>query len=500
MTERILRANGVDLCVDTLGTPADPAVLLVAGASGSLLSWPDGFCARLADGGRYVIRYDHRDTGRSVTYPPGEPGYGFEDLVADAVGVLDALAVSRANVVGISMGAGIAQSLALDFADRVASLTLIATSPAGPNEPGLPPIAPALAEHFAAGGTPAPDWTDRDAVIEHLVAARRPFAGPRPVDDDEARAEAGRVVDRARDIASAANHFRVSGGEPTRPRLGAITAPTLVLHGDADPLLPPGHGEAMAREVPGARLVLLEDTGHELPPGVWDVVVPAIIEHSAVAKPSRDEVLSRIRRLGSTDSGTAFEQLYAAASRGEVDVPWHREEPHRLILERFADVDGTGKRALVVGAGYGQDAGFLAGLGFDTLGFDISPTAVAQARQRFPAARFEVADLLDPPADWAGAFDVVVEVLIAQTLPAGVRPTAIAHVRRFVAPGGTLVLLAHGREDDEPETGPPWPLVRAEVESYAADDLRAVRVDRAGALWWAEFRRGPAASSSGAVS
>ncbi|MEV8442818.1 alpha/beta hydrolase [Actinosynnema sp. NPDC051121] len=305
MTERIVRANGVDLCVETLGTPADPAVLLIAGATGSMLSWADGFCARLADGGRYVIRYDHRDTGRSVTYPPGEPGYGFPDLAADAVGVLDALAVARAHLVGISMGGGLAQLVALDFADRVASLTLIATSPAGPNAPDLPPMSPALLEHFAAGAPPAPDWTDRDAVVEYLVEAERPYAGPRPVDVEAARAVAGRVFDRARDVAASANHFQAGGGESWRSRLGAIAVPTLVLHGDVDPLTPPGHGEAMAREVPGARLLLLEDTGHELPPGVWDVVVPAIVAHTDSAKPSGDEVLTRIRRLGAVDGGTA---------------------------------------------------------------------------------------------------------------------------------------------------------------------------------------------------
>ncbi|MFD1147163.1 hypothetical protein [Saccharothrix hoggarensis] len=120
------------------------------------------------------------------------------------------------------------------------------------------------------------------------------------------------------------------------------------------------------------------------------------------------------------------------------------------------------------------------------------------ATARFPGARFVVADLLDPPAEWWGAFDVVVEALIAQSLPASMRPTGIAHVRRFVAPGGTLHVLASARDDGDVVEGPPWPLVRAEVGSYADDDLRAVLIDRTGNRWWAEFRRpeasGPEAS------
>ncbi|WP_051772878.1 alpha/beta fold hydrolase [Saccharothrix sp. NRRL B-16314] len=284
MTERIVQANGVDLCVETFGSPTDPAVLLIAGSTGSMLSWADGFCARLAAGSRYVIRYDHRDTGRSATWPAGAPGYGFPDLAADAVGVLDAVGVARAHVVGISMGGGISQLVALDFPERVASLTLMSTSPGGPGEPGLPAIAPALLEHLAAGGTPEPDWADRDAVVGYLVESQRPFAGPRPVDVAAAREVAGRVFDRARDISASGNHFRIGGGESWRDRLGSIAVPVLVVHGDVDPLLPLGHAEAMVREVPVARLLVLEDTGHELPEGVWDVLVPALVEHTGATE------------------------------------------------------------------------------------------------------------------------------------------------------------------------------------------------------------------------
>ncbi|MBB5959227.1 pimeloyl-ACP methyl ester carboxylesterase [Saccharothrix tamanrassetensis] len=280
MTEQILRVNGVDLCAETFGSPADPAVLLIMGSTGSMDLWEDDFCDRLAAHGRFVIRYDHRDTGRSVAYPPGEPGYTFPDLVEDAVGVLDAHDVDRAHVVGLSMGGGIAQLLAVDHPDRVATLTLISTSPSGPNDPTLPPMHPSLSAHFAAGGTPEPDWTSRDSVIDYLVAANRPFQGPRPVDEDAARALAGRVFDRSPHIASSANHFRVGGGEPWRARLGGIGVPTLVVHGDVDPLLPPGHAEALVAEIPGARLLVLPETGHELPAGVRDLFIEHLVAHT----------------------------------------------------------------------------------------------------------------------------------------------------------------------------------------------------------------------------
>ena len=279
--ERIVRANGVELGGETFGDEEDPAILLVAGAASSMDWWEDEVCELLASGGRFVVRFDLRDTGRSVTYPPGEPGYGGLDLVADAVGILDALGIARAHVVGISMGGGIAQRLALDHSDRVASLTLMSTST---GDPDLPPMSAELAAAFA--DPTVPDWTDREAVIDYIVGGLRPFAGSYGVDEGRARAIASRIVDRTTDIASTmTNHWILEGGgEPMRPRLGEIAVPTLVLHGTDDPLFPLAHGEALAVEIPGARLVPLPGVGHEHPPApVWDLVVTAILEHTAAA-------------------------------------------------------------------------------------------------------------------------------------------------------------------------------------------------------------------------
>jgi pimeloyl-ACP methyl ester carboxylesterase len=282
--ERIVRANGVDLCVQTFGEPSEPAILLIAGSTSSLEGWPEEFCVRLAAASRFVIRYDHRDTGRSTSYPPGEPGYTGSDLRADALGILDALGVARAHLVGVSMGGGMAQVLAIEHPDRVASLTLIATS-SGPAD-DLPPVVPELRAFFD-NPPPEPDWSDRAAVIDYMVAGELPFRGVVGWDEAERRATAARVMDRTVNLKSSlSNHWIMIGGdddgERLRPRLGRITAPTLVIHGTRDPLFPFPHGEALAAEIPGARLLPLEGVGHEVPPRpTWPTVLTALVAHTA---------------------------------------------------------------------------------------------------------------------------------------------------------------------------------------------------------------------------
>lgn len=275
---RLIRANDVDLCVQTFGDADAPAILLIAGAASPMDWWDDELCERLATGPRLVIRYDHRDTGQSVSYPAGAPDYDGGDLVADAVGILDELGIERAHLVGISMGGGIAQVLALDYPTRVASLTLISTSPGGPD---LPPMSAELKSHFD-NPPPPPDWSDRRAVTDYIVEDARAFAGSRGPDEQRLRAVAGRIVDRTRNIeATYTNHWLLGGGAPLRPRLGNIAAATLVLHGTDDPLFPYAHAEALAAEIPGATLRPLAGVGHETPPpATWDEVVAAILDHT----------------------------------------------------------------------------------------------------------------------------------------------------------------------------------------------------------------------------
>ncbi len=267
MTERMIDADGALLCTEAFGDPAHPPVLLIMGMAASMLWWEDNFCTALAAGGRFVIRYDHRDTGRSTTCPPGRPDYSGDDLVADAAHVLDGYGIANAHVVGVSMGGALVQLLALDFPDRVASLVLMSTSPAGP-APDLPP--PTDAYRALAAEAPA------DPVAEVRV-----LNGDRPFDEARVRSLVARDIARARNPESAQNHMLLEGGEPWRDRLGTIAVRTLVIHGTADALFPLGHGRALADEIPGARLLVLDGAGHVLDPADHERVVRAILDHTS---------------------------------------------------------------------------------------------------------------------------------------------------------------------------------------------------------------------------
>ena len=282
----MIEANGVELCTEPFGDPADPPILLVMGVGASMLWWEKGFCRMLAEGGRFVIRYDHRDTGRSVAYEPGAPEYTGADLVADAVGVLDAYGIAAAHVVGVSAGGAFAQLLALAFPQRVLSLVLISTSPATAGERGLPPATERYRQFLT---TAEVNWADEGSVIEYLVDYSRALAGgSRAFDEGSARELIRRDVERARDIAASENHAAITDGDGSRRPLSAIAVPTLVIHGSADPVFPLAHGEALAREIPAATLLPLEGAGHGVDRADWEIIIRAILAHTALGNGDRD--------------------------------------------------------------------------------------------------------------------------------------------------------------------------------------------------------------------
>jgi pimeloyl-ACP methyl ester carboxylesterase len=279
VAERMVEVNGVELCTEPFGEPADPPVLLVMGLGASMLWWDEGFCRMLADGGRFVIRYDHRDTGRSTTYEPGRPGYSGADLVADAAGVLDVFGLRAAHVVGVSAGGAMAQLVALEFADRVLSLVLISTSLAVPVDRDLPPPTREFGRFVAEV---AVDWSDRESVIEYLAGYCRLLAGgQRPFDEAACRDLLRRDVDRADSLASLQNHDVMAHDDGPHPPLSSIAVPTLVIHGTADPMFPLAHGQALAEAIPDATLLRLDGAGHGVDRADWPTIVPEILLRTA---------------------------------------------------------------------------------------------------------------------------------------------------------------------------------------------------------------------------
>jgi SAM-dependent methyltransferase len=212
-----------------------------------------------------------------------------------------------------------------------------------------------------------------------------------------------------------------------------------------------------------------------------------------------DEAANRsgIQAVADGEPTRWFEEIWSAGVRDEIDMPWDRRAPNPLIVDRVGAL--AGRRAVVIGAGLGADAEFLAGRGYETVAFDIAESAVSAARQRYPRSSvdYRTANLLHLPAELVGVFDLVVEVYTVQALPQSVRPQAVAGVRRLLAPGGVIIAVQMVRETGELVTPhPPWLLDRAEMESFAADDVAMVDLSTAPptkpggrGYWVAELRR-----------
>lgn len=286
--EDFVRANGITLCWDSFGEPADPPLLLVMGMGAQMVGWDDDFCAMLAAQGYWVIRFDNRDAGRSTRFDhagvpdvtvamtrawlrrPVAAPYLLDDMANDAIGLLDALGIKRAHLVGASMGGGIAQTLAIRRPERVLSLTSIMSTTGDPDLPQ--PKLWALSAMFK------PTPRERDAYIEHYVKTWRILrANAFPEEEARDRARAVRNFERGLNPAGAARQLVAILASGSRRRaLRNVRIPTLVIHGDADPLVPLAAGVDTAEQVPGAELLVLEGMGHALPMRLWPGIAEGI--------------------------------------------------------------------------------------------------------------------------------------------------------------------------------------------------------------------------------
>jgi len=274
MAETTVTANGIRLWYETFGGASDPPVLLIMGLGAQAISWDETFCRRLADGGRYVIRYDNRDVGLSQWFDDDSTPYTLNEMADDAVGLLDALGITRAHVVGVSMGGMIAQVVAITHPERVLTLTsIMSTTGAGDVEPPTPEALAVLT------ALPGETFEER---LDQAMRTRRLLHGPRfDWDEKWQRERATASIERAFHPQGTQRQMQAILQSPPRvDALRDVAVPTLVIHGTADPLVHFSGGESTAKAVPGARLLAIEGMGHSLPPAVWDEVVPAILEHS----------------------------------------------------------------------------------------------------------------------------------------------------------------------------------------------------------------------------
>ena len=288
----VAQVNGIDLCYQTFGDPTKPTVLLVMGLGTQMLGWDEVFCTQLAERGYHVIRFDNRDIGKSTWFDheeipspvaliakmaiglkPKVP-YTLKDMAGDAIGLLDALGIAKAHVVGASMGGMIGQQMAIDHPERLLTLTSIMSTTGDPKVPSAKPEAAALLT--------AKPVADEDTFIvfyRRLMKVLR--AGDFPEDEalDESRGRAAwkrgyHPAGSGRQLAAI-----IASGNRTQA-LADVRVPTLVIHGRPDPLVRVEGGMATAAAIPGAKLVILERMGHALPLSMWGTVIDAVVAHA----------------------------------------------------------------------------------------------------------------------------------------------------------------------------------------------------------------------------
>jgi pimeloyl-ACP methyl ester carboxylesterase len=289
------RANGIDLCYEIFGDASAEPMLLIMGLGGQMVLWDDDFCRQLAARGFRVIRFDNRDIGKSshlsggkrltpvellklrFLHIPVAAPYNIHDMAEDATGLLDALGIKAAHLVGMSMGGMIAQEIAISFPQRVRSLTSIMSTTGNPRIP--PPSRAALALLMEPAPTTKEEFLARFQKTWKVLRV-----GSFPEDEALDRSRAERIYERGPNPAGRARQFRaILASGSRKERLRAVRAPTLVIHGTVDPLVHPMGGKDTAASISGAKLLMIEGMGHALPIPMWPQIIDAIDKHAHAA-------------------------------------------------------------------------------------------------------------------------------------------------------------------------------------------------------------------------
>jgi len=290
--EQTTTANGIELCFETFGDASNPAVLFVMGLGGQMIAWPQAYMDAVAAAGYFAIRYDNRDVGLSQKFDAaGAPdfealvaelfagnkpatAYDLSDMAADGIGLLDRLSIERAHVIGVSMGGMIAQQMAIDSRERLFSMVSIMSST---GDPSLPPP---TAEAMAVLTTPPPPAEATEALVEHLTKNRQAIGGDGFVDDEASRSMTRTAIERQfYPVGTARQRAAVMASGARTDQLKQLDVPTLVIHGDKDPLVPLAAGEHTAATIPGARLEILPGMGHAQYPKYQPKMIELMLGH-----------------------------------------------------------------------------------------------------------------------------------------------------------------------------------------------------------------------------
>jgi pimeloyl-ACP methyl ester carboxylesterase len=297
-----VRANGIELCYEIFGDADAEPMLLIMGLGAQMIQWDDNFCRQLADRGFRVIRFDNRDIGKSsqlsggtrltpfellklrlLNIPVSAP-YKLSDMAQDTIGLMDALKIRSAHLVGVSMGGMIAQEIAITFPERVRSLTSIMSTTGNPKVP--PPTRQATAMLMAPPVMTKQEYLERFAQTWKILRV-----GSFPEDEALDRTRAERNFERGLNPAGVGRQLRaILASGSRKQRLRSVKAPTLVIHGTVDPLVRPEGGQDTAASIPGAKLLMIEGMGHALPIPMWPQIIDAIDQHAHVGISGKSKI------------------------------------------------------------------------------------------------------------------------------------------------------------------------------------------------------------------